>query len=255
MDESALAELLRNERYPRAAGYSARWVVEGGMGPHPLWQAEALSECLVLEPGMRVLDMGCGSALSSVFLAKEFGVEVWAVDLWVKPEENFRRVVEAELEGRVHPLSAEAHALPFTEGFFDAAVSIGAYHYFGTDDLYLGYYSRFVKHGGQIGIIQPGLAEEYETLPPPHLTSYWKWDFCAWHSAAWWRRHWEKTGLVTVEVAERLPEGWRDWLQWNEACDLYVGMPGQEEARMLHADGGRTLGLCRVVARRNGKVV
>jgi hypothetical protein len=69
----------------------------------------------------------------------------------------------------VHPVHAEAHALPFAEGFFDALVSIGAYHYFGTDDLYLGYYSRFVKPGGQLGIIQPGLAQEYETLP--HHTS------------------------------------------------------------------------------------
>ena len=27
-----------------------------------------------LEPGMRVLDMGCGKAISSIFLAKEFDV-------------------------------------------------------------------------------------------------------------------------------------------------------------------------------------
>jgi hypothetical protein len=44
-------------------------------------------------------------------------------------------------------------------------------------------------------------AEEYDTLPPPHLAPYWQWDFCAWHSAAWWRRHWEKTGLVTAELS------------------------------------------------------
>ncbi|MFI5732721.1 SAM-dependent methyltransferase [Kribbella sp. NPDC051587] len=223
-------------------------MVDGGMGPNPVWQAEALSEVMSLEPGMRVLDMGCGTALSSVFLTKEFGVEVWAADLWVKPDENLRRVEEAGVVGRVHPISTEAHALPFAEGFFDALVSIGAYHYFGTDDLYLGYYSRFVKRGGQIGIVQPGLTEEGD--PPPHLTPYWKWDFCAWHSAAWWRRHWEKTGLVDVEVADLLPEGWRDWLQWNEACDYDAGTPGQEEARMLHTDAGRVLGLTRVVARR-----
>ncbi|WP_344161557.1 SAM-dependent methyltransferase [Kribbella yunnanensis] len=250
MDDAAPARLLRNGRYPRAAGYSGRWMVDGGMGPNPVWQAEALSEVMSLGAGMRVLDMGCGTALSSIFLAREFGVEVWATDLWVKPDENLRRVREAGVEQLVHPVYAEAHALPFAEGFFDALVSIGAYHYFGTDDLYLGYYSRFVKPGGQIGIVQPGLVEEYEALPPPHLAPYWKWDFCAWHSAGWWRRHWEKTGLVTVEVADRLPEGWRDWLQWNEACDQDGGLPAQEEAQMLRVDGGQTLGLTRVVARR-----
>lgn len=251
MDEAELEVLLRNERYSRSAGYSARWMVDGAMGPNPVWQAEALTDLMPLEPGMRVLDMGCGSALSSIFLAKEFGVEVWATDLWVKPDQNLRRVAEAGVEDLVHPIYAEAHTLPFAEGFFDALVSIGAYHYFGTDDLYLGYYSRFVRRGGRIGIVQPGLAEEYEALPPPHLEPYWKWDFCAWHSPAWWRRHWEKTGLVTVEVADQLPNGWRDWLQWNEACDHDRGTPEQEEAQMLHADGGRTLGLSRVIAHCN----
>ncbi|TCC23856.1 methyltransferase domain-containing protein [Kribbella speibonae] len=251
MDDAELEVRLRNGRYPRAAGYSARWMVDGSMGPNPVWQAEALVGLMPLEPGMRVLDMGCGTARSSVFLAKEFGVEVWATDLWVKPEENLRHVADAGLEGRVHPVYSEAHTLPFAEGFFDAAVSIGAYHYFGTDDLYIGYFSRFVKPGGRIGIVQPGPVDEYEVLPPPHLTGYWKWDFCAWHSPDWWRRHWEKTGLVTVEVADQLPNGWQDWLQWNEACDEDGGTPGREEARMLHTDGGRTLGLTRVIAHRN----
>src|SRR3954454_12645263 len=166
-------------------------MVDGAMGTNPLLQAEALTDLMPLEPGMRILDMGCGTALSSIFLAKEFGVEVWATDLWVKPDENLRRAAEAHLEDQLHPIYAEAHALPFAEDFFDALISIGAYHYFGTDDLYLGYCERFVKPGGEIGIVQPGLAEEFDTSPPKHLAPYWKWDFCAWHSAAWWRRHWE----------------------------------------------------------------
>ena len=32
------------------------------------------------------------------------------------------------------------------------------------------------------------------------------------HSAAWWRWHWERTGIVAVEVAETMPDGWRLWL-------------------------------------------
>ncbi len=197
------------------------------MGPNPVWLAEALSERMRLEPGMRALDMGCGNALSSIFLAREFGVEVWAVDLWVKPAANIRRATEHGVGDRVHPIFAEAHALPFAGDFFDALVSFDAYHYFGTDDLYLGSYSRQVKVGGQIGIVVPGLAEELEDLPPRHLEPYWQWDFCSFHSPAWWRRHWAKTGLVTVEVADRLPAGWRDWLAWNEVCDRVNGSPGQ----------------------------
>src|SRR4051794_27681577 len=174
MDDDELEKLLRNERYPRTAKYSARWMVDASMGPNPVWQAEALIGLMPLEPGMRVLDLGCGNACSSIFLAKEFGVEVWATDLWIKPDENLRRVGEAGLDGKVHPIYSDARSLPYAEGFFDAIVSMGAYHYFGTDDLYLGYMSRFVKPGGRIGIVQPGPVEEYETLPPPHLAEYWK---------------------------------------------------------------------------------
>jgi cyclopropane fatty-acyl-phospholipid synthase-like methyltransferase len=252
MDDAELAQLLTNDRYPRSAGYSARWMVDASMGPNPLWQAEALIERMPLQPGQRVLDLGCGKALSSIFLAKEYGVEVWATDLWIQPDENLRRITEAGVDDQVHPIHAEAHAFPYAENFFDAVVSIGAYHYFGTDDLYLGYLTRFLKPGGRLGIALPGSGSEPETLPPTHLTAYWKWDFCAWHSPGWWRRHWEKTGLVTVELADQLPHGWHDWLQWNEACDLDGGQPGREEARMLHADGGRTLGLTRVIARNLG---
>ena len=104
--------LLKNERYPRSAKYSPRWVVDAAMGPNPLWQAEALADVMPLDPGMRVLDMGCGTALSSIFLAKELGVEVWATDLWIKPDENLRRMAEADVEDQVHPITPKPMRCP-----------------------------------------------------------------------------------------------------------------------------------------------
>jgi hypothetical protein len=109
---------------------------------------------------MRVLDTGCGTALSSIFLAKRFGVEVRATDLWVKSHGTWdvlpRSACKAEFtrftrgsclpssgdEGRgVHRVQLTTTGPVGADGFFDAAVSIDAYHYFGTDDLYPGYYS------------------------------------------------------------------------------------------------------------------
>ena len=56
--------------------------------------------------------------------------------------------------------------------------------------------------------------------------------------------------MVTVEIADLLPEGWRLWmesdLQWSER----LGKPS-DEADMLALDQGRTLGFTRMVARRN----
>ena len=37
---------------------------------------------------MRVLDLGCGLAMSSIFLRREFDVQVWATDLWFNASEN-----------------------------------------------------------------------------------------------------------------------------------------------------------------------
>lgn len=59
----------------------------------------------------------------------------------------------------------EAHALPFAHGFFDALVSIDAYHYLGTDDLYLSAVRRLVRPGGPMAIAVPGLTEELEDGP------------------------------------------------------------------------------------------
>ena len=70
--------------FPRSAAYDEDWVNENRMGPNVLGLAESVAERMTLEPGMRVMDLGCGKALSSVFLAREFGVEVWATDLWIQ---------------------------------------------------------------------------------------------------------------------------------------------------------------------------
>jgi cyclopropane fatty-acyl-phospholipid synthase-like methyltransferase len=251
---SALSERFFRPEFPRSSRYDPHWLMDNAMGPHVLWLAEWLSQQLELSPGMRVLDLGCGKAISSIFLAKEFGVTVWAADLWIKPKENFERIDQAGCSGSVFPVSVEAHSLPFPEGSFDAIVSFDAYHYFGTDDLYLGYLSSFLRPGGRLGIVVPGTLSELAELPPPHLAHYWAWDFCSFHSPGWWRRHWEKTGLLEVERADTLENGWKLWLEWNELCVRYgrqkLATLAHREAEMLRVDNGRTFGFTRAIAKR-----
>ena len=253
-DSGALRERIFKPNFPRASTYDPQWLMDNCMGPHVLWLAEWLSQRLLLKAGMRVLDLGCGRATSSIFLAKEFGLAVWAADLWIKPNENSERIEHADVSAQVFPIFAEAHDLPFAEGSFDAIVSFDAYHYFGTDDLYLGYISKFLKPGGRLGIVVPGLQEELSEFPPTHLSQYWVWDFCSFHSPAWWRRHWEKTGLMELEVADALPNGWKLWLEWNDLC-AECGLEklrqlASQEAEMLRVDGGRTFGFTRLIAQK-----
>ena len=233
--------------FPRSAAYDEAWVTENRMGPNVLWLAESLAERMTLEPGMRVMDLGCGKALSSVFLAREFGVEVWATDLWIKPTENWERIREAGLEGQVHPIYAEAHQLPYAEGFFDAIISLDAYQYFGTADLYLQYLAPFLRPGGEIGIVSPAFRRELgpDDVPDYLADLYGAGGFHAFHTADWWRDHWRKAAVVEVTVAEEPPEA--DAL-WEE----FIGhtRPHEQEALGADATGEHVLTFARVVARR-----
>ena len=121
---------LFNPRFPRSNVYDADWVQANQMGPNALWLMEWLTEGLAIEPGMRVLDLGCGTAMTSIFLAREFGACVWATDLWIPASANHERIVAAGVEDLVVPIHADAHALPFADGFFDAIVSVDVYQIF-----------------------------------------------------------------------------------------------------------------------------
>lgn len=255
MTNEDLTARLAKPRFPRSARYDGRLVVDNLMGPNVLWLAEYLSEAMDLKPGMHILDLGCGKAVSSIFFAKEFGVTVTAADLWIKPTENLARIASAGVADRVFPVHAEAHALPFAQGQFDAIVSLDAYQYFGTDDLYLGYIAKFLKPGGRLGIVVPGLAHEIDAVPA-HLKPWWEWDFCCFHAPDWWRRHWEKTGLVTIETADAMQDGAALWLDWYRAVQsLLTGFHAKAAAdgiAMLEADAGKLFGFTRAVARKDG---
>lgn len=74
---TTLDDRFLSARFSRASAYHPEWVAAGvSGGANPLWVAEWLSENLDLRPRMRVLDLGCGRALFSIFLHREFGVQV-----------------------------------------------------------------------------------------------------------------------------------------------------------------------------------
>jgi SAM-dependent methyltransferase len=234
-------------RFPRASRYHPDWILASASGgANALWLAEWLAEAIELRAGMRVLDLGCGRAMSSVFLHREFGAQVWAVDLWHSASENLQRIRDAGVEDSVFPIHADARSLPFAAGFFDAIVSIDAFVYFGTDDLYLIDLARFVRTGGAIGIAGAGLTSDFDVSVPDHLREWWEPGHWCLHSADWWRRHWQRTGVLDAELADTLPDGWRLWLQWQQ-----TGSPNNApEIAALEADAGRHLAYVRVVGRR-----
>src|SRR6185436_3627395 len=129
---------LVSELFPRSSRYHPDWVAASASGgAHSLWLTEWQSSALDLRPGLRILDLGCGRAASSIFLRREFGVQVWATDLWHSASENLPRIQDAGVGDGVFPIHADARALPFAADFFDAIVSIDSYMYYGSDDFFL----------------------------------------------------------------------------------------------------------------------
>jgi SAM-dependent methyltransferase len=241
----AIAEAAR---FPRSSKYHPEWILSSVSSGSAcaLWLAEWLSEKMDLRADMRVLDLGCGRAASSIFLRREFGVQVWAVDLECSATENLRRAQDAGVADGVFPIRADARALPFAEEFFDAIVCLDAIFYFGTDDLYLNYLTHFVKADGQIGIAGAGLTREVEGPVPDHLRDFWTQDVWSIHSVDWWRKHWQRTGIVDVEIADAMCDGWKLWFQWHRA----VAPDNTVEIAALESDRGELLNYIRMVGRR-----
>lgn len=237
--------------FPRSAKYHPEWLRwSASSGANVLWLTEWLTGALDLRPAMRVLDLGCGRAASSIFLHREFDVEVFAADLWFSASENARRISAAGCADHVFPIHADARSLPFAENFFDAILSIDSFPYYGTDDLYLHSLARFLKPSGILAICGAGLTREIDGPIPAHLREWWTQDLWCLHSADWWRRHWERTGIVNVELADTMPGGWRLWLDWHksEYPDNAV------EIAALESDRGAYLGYTRTIARRDPSV-
>ena len=64
----------------RSEKYGKEMVRKCMAGPNALYLTEELTDSMEIETGSLVLDLGCGRGLSSVFIAKEFGAQVYAVD-------------------------------------------------------------------------------------------------------------------------------------------------------------------------------
>lgn len=122
--------------FPRTEKYDKEFIRSNMMGPNSMKILEELLDKVPLKSNMRVLDLGCGNGLTSIFLAKEYGVQVFALDLWISASDNYKRFQEAGVENLVIPIHADALDMPFANEYFDAVISVDAYHYVGNNDTF-----------------------------------------------------------------------------------------------------------------------
>ena len=241
--------------FPRARRYNAEWARSNSLGENALYFAESLCSVIPLQPGMRVLDLGCGHAISSIFLAREFGVTVWAVDRGIDPTANYERIEAMGCADRVFPLQVDVRDLPLPHRYFDAAISLDSYLYYGTDERFLPHLARYLKPGAYLGVVDACYSREIERADQlaPEYRAVWKADWWSVHSIDWWRRLWEKSGLVEVLLAELLPES---ELIKQDYIDDFRDDPSEADIiAFLNAEGGQLCGSFRMVGRRTDQPV
>jgi len=245
-----LKKALHLSQFPKSSKHDAMWLCENEMGPCSIWLTEFLTNDMILKPGMKILDMGCGKAMSSIFLAKEFGVTVFANDLWINATENYKRIKEAGVEHLVFPIQAEAHLLPYANDFFDAIISVDSYHYYGTDEMYLSYFIKFLKRGGQFGFISPGIKKEFNSKVPVNLQLYWENYNFTFHTPEWWKNLFIRSGDVEVEFMDYLPDGFKIWLYWDKTLKSRNLLKRTGDVEMLETDGGEHFDIVRIISRK-----
>jgi cyclopropane-fatty-acyl-phospholipid synthase len=112
---------------------------------------ELVAGKLGLEPGMHVLDVGCGWGSFAIHAARAYGVTVTAITLSPSQAELAReRVRAAGLEGQVEIRVQDYRELPHES--FDAIASIGMSEHVGESrlDLYARSLFQLLRPGGQL---------------------------------------------------------------------------------------------------------
>lgn len=249
------AKNLKKTLFPLSENYDKSWIKKNSMGENVLYNLESLCEVIEFKEGMRVLDLGCGKAASAIFLAKEFGVEVWAVDQFIPPSENYERVKEMNCEHSVYPLKLNAKELPFPPHFFDAIISVDSYMYFGTDEKFTPYISQFLKPGGVIGIVDMCFSKEINYLAevPEFMRGHFqdKWYFV--HSLEWWVKLWNKTGHLKIQNSEHVPHN--EFIKSQYIEDFSFSKKQDDIADALEKDQDGLINIFRLTAKRSEKPI
>ena len=209
--------------YPRTNRLNPVLLKENIMGPNPAKLLEELMQKFPLEPGQTIMDLGCGQGVTSIMLAKEYGLRVFAVDLWISASENWQRFrAEGLTKEQIVPIHEDAHKLPFANEYFDAVVSIDSYHYFGLEKDYLGkHLLPLVKPGGWLLIVVPGFHHDVHANIPGELLLNWSAeDLDTIHDVDYWRAVISATEgieIVSIDEMESNEVCWADWLATDNA--------------------------------------
>lgn len=208
-------------QYIKAEKYDNDLINKRIMGPNPIKLEEELMKNNMITEGSIVMDLGSGQGVTSLFLAKEYGFKVYAVDLWSDPVENQAFFNKMGLhKDDIVAVKQDATNLTFEKEFFDAIISTDSYNYFGRNECYLDdKLLPYLKKDGYVYIVVPGMKKDCHDNIKEELLLSWtpeQLDFL--HDINYWKNIISKSKdceIVSIYEMDSNEECWNDWIKCN----------------------------------------
>ena len=219
-------------------------------GPNGIRQAEELATQFTITKDMRILDLGCGMGLSSLYLAQEYGAKVFATDLFADPTQNYKNFQSLGVEDKIVPMLLDAtQPLPFAKEYFDVIFSVGAYNMFGDNEEMLPKLIPYLKKGGYIAVAFPGLKYDFGDNVPKEMQPFWDEPEVARciRGIEWWKELFGKAeGIEIVTISEQACHdiAWEEYL-----ASLDPSGEDKWDLDMMAAEGGKYYNTIQLIAK------
>jgi arsenite methyltransferase len=132
---------------------AVRWLLGGELHPGGAATTRRAFELMGLAPGDRLLDLGCGGGDSVLLAASERGAKGVGLDLGAAAIAGAQAAARAQdLDGSAAFVRADASAVPFPPGSFDAVLAECAVSTFADKDGAVTEMRRVLRGGGRVAI-------------------------------------------------------------------------------------------------------
>ena len=248
MNDTFLKQFVANEK-------NATFLKEAMWGPNGIRQAEELASHLKITTDMKILDLGVGIGLSSVYLTQAYGTLTFATDLYADPTENYEKFQTLGIGDKIIPMILDAtQPIPFPKGYFDVIFSVGAYNMFGDNEEVLPNFISHVKKGGYIAIAFPGLKYDFGDNVPQEMKPFWEVPEVARYvrGIEWWKNLFSKAeGIEIISLSEQACHdiAWEEYLATLNPSDEGEWGGDKWTLDMKKAENGKYFNTIQLIAK------